>query len=503
MLEDLQHYCGVGAINDPRKLRSVGDHIAPLLEQLEHRGSGASGVAYIDRETGAMEKKHESGRASTTMKKWTANTNSAIFHTLYRTNPASQPHPQIVEHAGRRIAVAFNGNIPPTRLEGDARKFLDQHGLPCETVSDTELIANLIAYHLGDTRGSMEKTFRRLPDHLNDGAYTIATLQEDGHIHAFRDPRGFHPLSLGQTDEGVHVLSSEDAALKHRWDQARQIGISTVQPGSMVHLGPGVIRPEIEELFRPNRAHCAFEWAYFAKRLSTLDDVEVRRARTMFGEILAELDHEDMKHWPSPVIVAVPDSARIAAEGYHDKSRIPRADALVVRTQKDTNEPVQPPRSFTAHENRAEIVRKKFIFDVSLIAGKDVVLLDDSLVRGTTMKELLILLRQQSPTSRFHVRFAYPPVTAPCFYGIDFATKNQLLVPKFSHSQSPTDDVLSSDVLDAIAREIGADSVKFLPISGVHRAIGMPSKELCRACFTGEYPTTGGQELYQLQMNPT
>lgn len=492
MLEDIGHYCGVGAVCDPQQRRNVAPYVGPLLGHLEHRGTGACGAAFYERSDGAFRLEHRVGRASQVLQEVSGNTASAIFHTLYKTNPDSRPHPFVVEHGGRRIAVAFNGNIPPTEQEAASRKFLADHGLPCETRSDTEMLAKLVAWHLEDCRGSMRKAFSRLPDHVSDGAYTLVSLRDNGDIDAFRDPRGFHPLSLGVTDDGLHVLSSETNALRLTWPNARQIAIRNVEPGSAVHLGPGVYRPESEEIFRPDRAHCAFEWAYFANRLSTLDDVEVRKARTMFGEALAKLDNEDRSGWKNAAVVPVPDSARIAAEGYADLARIRRADALIKN--------VDSVRSFIAHADREQIIREKFNIDASLITGRDVVLIDDSLVRGTTMQVLLGILRQLSPTSRFHVRFAYPPVTAPCFYGIDFSTRKELLVPQFSPSAHPEGDTLPADVLAHISAFIGADSVKFLPVSAVHQAIGMLSTELCRACFTGEYPTQGAQKLYDIQL---
>lgn len=499
MLDAPDHQCAVGAVVDPRRKRNVAPFIGPLLRRLEHRGSGACGSAFIaEQQDSPLQVVHREGRAREVFPELQAHTHSAIFHALYRTNPHSMPHPYITEHRGQRIGVAFNGNIPSTVLEDDARTFLASNDHSCETRSDTELIARLLAVHVADCRGDVMRAFAKLPDHLGDGAYNIVCLTEDGHVYALRDPRGYHPLVLGQTKDGLHALASEDQALRRTWDIAREVDVARVKPGMAVHLGPGVVQPEMEQLFEQHPKHCSFEWAYFADYSATLDGARVERVRRTFGQCLAELDAEDMVKWTRPIVVPVPDSARIAAQGYADASCVRSMDVMVKRPDAM--------RSFIAPEKREKIIREKFDVDWSLMEGRDVVLIDDSLVRGTTMKTLLEILKNpptgQLLNARIHLRFAFPPIIAPCFYGIDFSKRSQLLVPRFAKEATPEDDVLSPLLLRTLAQELGAASVKFLPISAVHRAINMPGQEndLCRACFTGEYPTQNTQELYQLQL---
>lgn len=485
---------------DPQERRNVAHFVGPMLRRLEHRGSGACGTAYLDEANGSSLKfLHKEGRAREVLPELQAKTHSAIIHTLYRTNPHSKAHPYVTEYDGRKLAVAFNGNIPGTPLEEKAQQFLKRKGHEAQSRSDTELIARLLAVHAADTKGNMMKALKRMPDHLDDGAYNIVCLNEEGHVYALRDPRGFHPLVLGQTKDGLHALASEDQALRRTWPVARHIDISRVRPGMAVHLGPGVKEPEMEQLFAQNPSHCSFEWAYFADYGATLDGARVEAVRRAFGQSLAALDQEDMKQWHSPIVVPVPDSARIAAQGYADASSVRYIDVMMKRPDAM--------RSFIAPEDRERIIREKFDFDWSLMDGKDVILIDDSLVRGTTMKILLQILQNPPGDAftnppRIHLRFAFPPIIAPCFYGIDFSKRSELFIPKFAQTAQPESDVLDPLVLRQAANELGAASMKYLPVSTVERAINMPGgrRDLCRGCFSGSYPTNSAQQLYQLQL---
>ena len=176
-------------------------------------------------------------------------------------------------------------------------------------------------------------------------------------------------------------------------------------------------------------------------------------------------------------------------------------------------------RSFTHPGDRKKVIREKFDIDWSMLAGRDVILIDDSLVRGTTSKEIIEMLRDPSHLwdrlrelityntplfkkygMRPHWRFAFPPIIAPCFYGIDFPTRDELLVPKYSSNPYVSHHVLPQEVLGKIAQDLQVQSVKFLPTNAVHESIHLPEDELCRACFTGEYPTEGAQKLYDIQL---
>lgn len=498
MIEDVEHHCGVGAIVDPHRKTNVAPFVGPMLRRMEHRGAGACGAGFIDGDRG-MQVLHREGRARNVLAELEADTTSAIIHTLYRTNPHSKPHPFLTDYHGQRVSVAFNGNIPSTVLENNARTFLEEHGHACETRSDTELIARLISVHLADTKGDMMQVFRRLPEYLDDGAYNIVTLQDNGDVHALRDARGFHPLVLGETKDNLHVIASEDQAIRRVWDTARHVDVSRIKPGMAVRLGPGILTPEREQLFAQNPSHCSFEWAYFADFNATLDGARVYGVRRAFGQSLADLDAEDIPGWTNPIVVPVPDSARVSAEGYAERAQMRHIDILLKRPDAM--------RSFIAAQERERIIREKFDIDWSLMAGRDVVLIDDSLVRGTTMRTLLDILKQPNGPAdanvRIHLRFAFPPIVAPCFYGIDFSKRSELLVPQFSSDAQPQTDVLDPLVLRDLANHLGAASIKFLPISAVQKAINMPGQEqdLCRGCFTGAYSTENTQQLYQLQLS--
>lgn len=513
MIEDLDHHCGVGAIVDPRRQQSVAPFVGPLLRRIVHRGAGGCGAGYINEYSGELEVIHREGDARSVMQHLQAKTYSAIVHTLYRTNPHSMPHPYLATFRDQQVAVAFNGNIPAHDRERNAQKYLKDHGNESNTRSDTELIGRLIAMHLHDTQGNMKKAFQRLPDHLGDGAYNIVALRPQGQVDTLRDPHGIHPLVMGTTKDGFHAIASEDQALRTVWSKARHIDVSRIKPGMMVRMGPGILQPEMDQLFASDPKYCSFELAYFADFMATLDGARVLSVRRKFGQRLAALDTENLQEWRNPTVVPVPDSARIAAEGYADEAHIRHIDVLLKRPDAV--------RTFIQPSEREARIKEKFLIDWSLLFGRDVVLVDDSLVRGTTMKTVLEVLH--NPDSyflkikhfltenlpmlkkygiRIHLRFAFPPIIAPCFYGIDFSKRSELLVPQFSPFAKPQGDTLSPDVLQKIAKYLGADSVQFLPISAVHEAAGIPENQMCRACFTGEYPTKAGQELYDLQLSP-
>jgi amidophosphoribosyltransferase len=240
----------------------------------------------------------------------------------------------------------------------------------------------------------------------------------------------------------------------------------------------------------PRKAHCFFEWVYFANVSSTLDDRSVYLSRSALGEELARqekaLDRVPLDP-DETVVVPVPDTGKAAADAM--------AFALGVRSVEGLIRNRYIGRTFIEGANRGDKVRLKFTPLREVLSGKRVLLVEDSIVRSTTLKSLLHHLREQGGAKEVHVRVACPPILAPCFYGIDMSTVKELFAPKFMAGKVPT--VAEQD---AMAKDLGADSLFYLPVDAVARCIEIPDDRLCRACITGQYPTPAGTQLYQLAL---
>lgn len=511
MSETIEHKCGLVGIVDPRDRRSVAKHMKPLMEKVEHRGPGGWGIAFHDEHTNDISFLHGTDKVSKTMRNLRRRTHAAIGHTLYKTTPDAFPHPYEAVFGNYRIAVAFNGNIPETSPGAEGRKFLLQHGFPCETRADTEMLAKLLVWHINDTRGRVDKAFKNTREFLADGSYNVVLIAENSHVHAFRDPQGRHPLVFGQTGDGLHALASESSALRRVWRGADEVALSEVRPGMHIEIGPGIDTPVVQQIFKTQRKLCEFEYAYFSNRLSKIDGTSVYRVRTMSGEFLARQDAAWLRtllaNGCHPIVVGVPDSSKVAADGYADEAHLPRVDALLRNPEVD--------RTFIADEAvRNQMLEEKFEIDYHFLNGKDVVLIDDSLVRGRTMQILIRQMRNPpehirreieqatgKPYSvRIHVRFAYPPVTGSCFYGINFPSVSELLVPNLSGGWSPREGDIPDELKAKVAAAIGADTVEFLRPADLRAAIGREENELCGSCHTTRYHSQGVQDLYDLQV---
>lgn len=444
-----------------------------------------------------------------------AKTRAAIVHNLYMTTADAFPHPYIAECGSHRIAMIFNGNIPSTPSEQAARAFLEQHGMRLDTRADTEMLAKHIVWHLNDTRGNAQKAFARTQDAFPDGSFNVTFMTDDSHIHSYRDKEGRHPLVWGQTHDlpkldlrrgGLHVLASESSAITRIWDNADEADVHDVLPGMHVHFGPGIMQPALSQLFEPNRKLCDFEFSYFGNRLTKFDGTPILKVRYMSGESLAEQDHEWILSLLSegriPIVVGVPESSKVAAEGYADRAHLRRVDALLRNPNID--------RTFIANDEiRTQMLEEKFEINWEMLHDQDVVLIDDSLVRGNTMRVLIQQMRNPPAdvrerirqktgkefTVRIHVRFAYPPVMGPCHHGISFPTVSELQVPKVAGDWTPDQGPIPREAEAAVAQSIGADTVRFLLPKALHRAIGRSPSEMCSSCFTRKYHSRPVQAL--------
>jgi len=449
--------CGVFAVSTPH-----GEGIAQIaffgLFALQHRGQEAAGIAVSDGSRVRMHK--ESGLVSNVFTPVTMAQLSgyhAIGHTRYSTTGANvhrNIQPFLVETMHGPLAVAHNGNLVNA---GALRDELLAKGFGLTATSDTEVLTLMLAASGGRTwEDRLERT---LP--AWKGAYSLVVLTGD-RVIAVRDPWGFRPLSVGRLPHGGHAVASETCALSTLGCR----DISEVQPGEIVTLQGGEI--ERRQALTPavTAARCTFEFVYFSRPDSVWAGRNVHHVRQRLGEQLAIESAVD-----ADVVIPVPDSSIPAAIGYSRQSGIPHNDGLIKNRYigRTFIEPTQ--------DLRDRGVALKFNALAENLAGKRVVMIDDSLVRGTTAGPLVRLVREAGATE-VHLRITCPPITHPCHFGVDMGHDGDLMAARLQ--------------LEEIREVIGADSLAFLSLEGMHRAIepeGDGSGEgYCSACFTGSYP---------------
>ncbi|MCX7820635.1 MAG: amidophosphoribosyltransferase [Brevinematales bacterium] len=385
----------------------------------------------------------------------------AIGHVRYSTTGSStlinaQPISAVTSKGA--IAIAHNGNITNA---SEIRESLIKKGKIFHSTSDSEVILHLISdAPFEDIVNSCRWAFRQL-----EGAYSLLILTRD-FIIAARDPLGFRPLSMGYIGSGLLdepetiVFSSEDSAFTIVEATKRK----DVNPNEMVVCSQaGINFMKIVDK-ESEKKQCVFELIYFSKPSSVVFDKLVYDFRFKIGEILA-------KEFPveADYVIPVPDSGIVAALGYSKYSGIPFAMGLIRSHYigRTFIEPSQKIRDFG--------VKMKFIPVRELIEGKRIVLIDDSIVRGTTSKKIIKMVRSLNP-KEIHFRVASPPVKNPCFYGIDFSTREELLANKLN-------------TFEEIAEFIGADSVGYISVESMFENTGINKKDFCKACFDGLYPT--------------
>lgn len=510
-MDELYHECGIAAIyhlsgGPPSRLaplagpEQVSRLMPRLLLDLQNRGQLAAGLAsynpirdkLVDTykqigtviEAFRMSDPDEYDRI---MRKFSGR--AAIGHVRYATCGASdrsyaQPFERQHGCKWKWFAFAFNGqlaNYPHLR-----DRLLTQTDYHLTRNTDTEVIQHYLSHELslaGEDRPDLVEVFRRLAEKF-DGAYNIVFLNAMGDMVVLRDPTGFRPLCIAQ-DGPLFAAASESVALLNLGFRE----VRSLEPGEMVLIRDGEVRIE---RFAPRRnpAHCFFEWIYFANVASTLDGRGVYTTRAALGRELARREKERGRVplvSPDTIVVPVPDTGKAAADAMAFELGLPSVEGLIRNRYIG--------RTFIEGQNRAERVQLKYTPLREVLEGKRVLLIEDTIVRSTTMKALLSDLRVRGGAKEVHVRVACPPIVAPCFYGIDMSTVKELFAPRFMKGM-----LITEQEQEAMAVELGADSLFYLPLDSVARCIGLPDDHLCRGCLTGEYPTPTGTELYQLSL---
>jgi len=454
MFDKLHEECGVfGILGHPEaaNLTYLG------LYALQHRGQESCGIVASD---GIQLKAHLGmGLVADVFKQDDIFNklpgSSAIGHVRYSTaggNDMKNCQPIMVDYSRGSIAVAHNGNLV-NALE--VRNALEKSGSIFSTTADTETIIHLIA------RAQSDSLVERVCESLQQvkGAYSLAFLTETRLI-AVRDPSGFRPLSLGKLD-GAFVISSESCA----FDLIEAEYIREIEPGEMVVIDKKGMKSYFPFKEKLRNTPCIFEYIYFARPDSRIFNRMVYPVRKEFGRQLARQYPVD-----ADLVIAVPDSGMPAAMGFAEESGLPFELGLIRNhyVGRTFIEPQQSIRHFG--------VKLKLNPVRDIIEGKRVVVVDDSIVRGTTSRKIVKMIRNAG-AKEVHVRISSPPTSFPCFYGIDTPSRKELI--SASHS------------IDEIARYITADTLCYLNIEGLHAALrqsGDHKVDFCDACFSGEYP---------------
>lgn len=451
-MKEISEACGVFGVyghDDAARLAYYG------LYALQHRGQESAGIAvaagdqvHSHRGMGLVSEVFNGG----TLEKLShLQARSALGHVRYSTTGSPllvNAQPLVVRYHHGSLALAHNGNLVNAHT---VREELEKRGSIFQTTVDTEVIAHLIARGPEDFETAVLESLRAVR-----GGYALLLLTRD-HLVAARDPHGIRPLSLGRLGD-AHVLASETCAFE-------TVGAETVrevEPGEVIFLGPDGLRSRsisCGEL----AALCVFEFIYFARPDSNLRGLNVHLVRKELGRFLAQ-------DFPveADLVTGVPDSSISAASGYAEEAGIPYEMGLI-KNRYIGRTFIQPTQSI-----RSLGVKLKLSPIRKVVSGRRVVLVDDSIVRGTTSRYLVQLLRDAGATE-VHLRIASPPYRFPCFYGIDTSARGELIA--------------SSREVAEIKKVVGADSLAYLSIERMVQAAGGQVEGFCAACFSGDYPT--------------
>jgi amidophosphoribosyltransferase len=470
MREGPRDECGVFGLYAPGHEVSRLSYFA--LYALQHRGQESAGIAAADR-GGHIVTRRELGLVSQVFSENDLRTLAgelAIGHVRYSTTGSnawenSQPvqRSEGTNGSRREVALAHNGNLINALL---LQAELLERGVTFSSTSDSEIIAAMIATQPSE---SIEDAIAEVLPRL-EGAFSIVAMTKD-RVVAFRDPHGLRPLAIGVLEPGAdepdavprYCVASESCA----FDIIGARYLRDVEPGEVVTLGEDGLQSRIVAPGQ-RRAFCVFEYIYFARPDSRMNDQVLQVARGRMGEMLW---HEAPVE--ADLVIAVPDSGNPAARGLARAAGLPQDDGFV-KNRYVARTFIQP-----GQELRKYGLRLKFNPLPEVIAGKRLVVVDDSIVRGNTTRQIVQMLRD-SGAKEVHMRISAPPIKHPCHYGIDMSTREEMI----AHGRTT----------EEIAAELGCDSLHYLSLDGVYKAVGGTRATHCDACFTGSYPLAGSED---------
>ena len=463
--------CGVFGVYAP------GREVARLayfgLYALQHRGQESAGIATC--EGGHITTLRELGLVSQVFDEEKLRAlagDMAIGHVRYSTTGGgawenAQP---VWRDDGRELALAHNGNLTNAVEHYNE---LTEAGTALRGTSDSEIMAALLSKRAGEGNDWIEDAVAEVMPRLQ-GAYSTVVMTKHA-VVAFRDPHGVRPLALGKINAGdghdeCFVVASESCA----FDIIGAKLIREVQPGEMVSLTEGGL--EMKQVIKAERpAHCVFEHIYFSRPDTRLEGRVLQEVRGRMGELLAEEAPVN-----ADLVISVPDSGNPMANGFARASGLPKDDGLI------KNRYVQRTFIQPGQELRKHGLRMKFNPLPEIVAGKRIVVVDDSIVRGNTTRQIVAMLKEAGATE-VHLRISAPPIRHPCHYGIDMSTREEMI----AHDRTEAE----------MAAELGADSLAYLSMEGVYKAVGTPRERHCDACFTGDYPL-GRPRVGERQVRP-
>jgi len=502
--EDIHHECGVAALywlNEPvgpkgpvSKIAAgeVAKFMPTMLLNLQNRGQLAAGLSSFDparqqildtfKDLGgvaeAFRMSHPT-KHTAIMREYAGK--AAIGHTRYATcgkDDARYAQP-FERHHGRLwkwYSFAFNGNL--ANYVHLREQLLSKRHYVLTLDTDTEILMHELSYRLrGDRLPGLRKVMAGM-SRAFDGAYNIAFLDAMGRMFIARDPLGLRPMCWA-TQGKLFAAASESVALHN-------LGFTEVhdlKPGQMAIVENGKLRFERFAESR-RKAHCFFEWIYFSNVASEMDGSGVYITRSRSGEKLATMEDQEING--DCVVVPVPDTAKAAADAYAYQLGIPCVEGLMRNRHVG--------RTFIqSSSTRNSSVSNKYTPLPSVMAGKRVFLVEDSIVRSTTLRSLVEHIRKRGRAKEVHVRVACPPIIAPCFYGIDMSTLDELFATEFlpkRYAGRP-----SKGMLTKMAKVLHLDSLKYLAVSDLGPCLGMKCENLCTGCVTGKYPSKWGNKL--------
>jgi amidophosphoribosyltransferase len=511
-MSELFHECGVAAIYHlpsdtpsplcPEQGIDEASRLLPrMLQDIQNRGQLAAGMTSFSmsrpnlldtmKDIGTVAevfRLSHRGKNEALMKEYAGS--AAIGHVRYATcgkddRNYAQPFERQHIHKHKWFSFCFNGQLANyAELRGRLLRE-GEHHLARDT--DTEIIMHELGRELssGAPGRDIADVFTEVAK-LFDGAYSLALLNARGELLIARDPLGIKPMCYA-LEGPLFAAASESVALLNLGFQPESI--RSLLPGHLIVVRPDGVKVK-QFAPSPRTAHCFFEWIYFANVASTLDERSVYLSRTRLGEELAKLEIADgrVPLDKDTIVVPVPDTSKAAADAMAFELGIPSREGLIRNRYSG--------RTFI-EGGRARIAKASIKYTPlrEVLEGKRIFLVEDSIVRATTMKVLLDRIREQGGAKEIHVRVACPPIIAPCFYGIDMSTVGELFAPKFVEGGELTEEAQAR-----MAAELGCDSLRYLPVSSIARSIQLDQEQLCQACITGSYPTEFGKKLYGIAL---
>jgi len=492
--------CGIiGIYSLKDKTKNVYPLVIKGLLDLQHRGQLSAGITSYNPERKRILQTHKKNgkvhevfeinhrfKSKRLLEDYSGH--AVIGHTRYATSgnnedSLAQPFERPHGRKSKWFSLAYNGNLANYEKLKDG---LEEVGYNMTYDSDTEVIMHFLSREVQSHKPWEELNFVDIFKNLLkdfDGSWNIAFLNADGKMVAVRDPLGLKPMCYGVTDDGILVFASESVVLSNL-----QIEATDLKPGEMI-IADGkdfTVKSYIDKEadakkrlfhnFKENTSYCFFEWIYFGHLASVIDGESTYNVRERIGEELAKEETTDFEgdDW---IVVPVPESSYVAGAKYAQVTGKPFVQGLL------KNHSVG--RTFIDNTNRTYNIQLKFTHLRDVLQGKKILLIDDSIVRGTTMQALVKNLKEWSGAKEVHLRIGCPPITSPCFYGIDFPTISEL----YAGANTPN------------ANDFNADSLHYLSLAGLLKALNKDESELCTACITSEYPTQEGITRFNKQFH--